>query len=80
MVYNGAQTGSGGQDGDLSHNDGFSCPLATIEDDSTCVSILEDFIVCEDDGSLTYSFTLCNGPPHPSSAISLSAILPGVCK
>jgi len=73
------QTGSGGQFGDLNHNDGFSCPLATIEDDSTCVSILEDFIVCEDDGSLTYGFTLCNGASTPFAIghFTLSAILPG---
>lgn len=72
------QTGSGGPLGDLNNNDGFSCPLETIVDDSTCVSILEDFIVCEDDGSLTYGFTLCNGASTPFDIghFTISAILP----
>ncbi|MGB1072697.1 MAG: PKD domain-containing protein [Flavobacteriales bacterium] len=56
------------------------CPSdTTTTTDSTCVSILEDFIVCEDDGTLTYGFTLCNGASTPFDIghFTLSAILPG---
>lgn len=55
----------------------FECESDTT--DSTCVSILEDFILCEDDGSLTYGFTLCNGASTPFAIghFTLSAIVPG---
>ena len=56
------------------------CPSDTTPTtDSTCVSILEDFILCEDDGSLTYGFTLCNSATTPFDIghFTLSAILPG---
>ena len=58
----------------------FECESDTsTTTDSTCVSILEDFILCEDDGSLTYGFTLCNGASTPFDIghFTLSAILPG---
>jgi|GEM_PF-1615649 len=68
------QTGSG----DLNNNDGFSCPLESIAEDSTCATILEDALICQEDGSLLYNFTLCNSAntPFDIGYFTLSAVGP----
>lgn len=52
----------------------FDCDVDTTE----CVSILEDQVICEEDGSLTYNFTLCNGAgtPFDIGYFTLSPMMP----
>ena len=46
--------------------------------DSSCVSIVDDSLICQDDGSLVYSFTLCNAASTPFDIeyFSLNAVGP----
>ncbi|MDG2425405.1 MAG: PKD domain-containing protein [Flavobacteriales bacterium] len=66
--------------GEIAYNDGFSCLDAVIlEEDSTCITMLNGAIECHPDGSgWDYSFTLCNGASTPFDIgyFTISTLIP----